>query len=329
MKKPLSLLAVLLLSYLVSGMPNRALAQGDKDKLTVAIISLTLNNLPIYVAQEKGFFAKENLFVEVVLLGASTRSIPALIGGSVQISASSAMTTIRAIEKGAGLKIVGGLVNAPVYDLISLPKYKSIKDLKGATIGVTGLITSDTVLMKEMLKANGLEYPRDYAMLAIGGSAERWIALKSGNISSGIFSPPYTFAAEDAGYTNLGATVKYAPNFTQTVFNVRTGWANEKRAVLVRFMKAVLRADRWIYSDKEDTVRIIAKKLKFSEKYSEASWRYHIEDNIIPKDGSVNLKGMEKVLQLLVEDGTLKPPLPRLDRYIDDSYLDEARRLLQ
>lgn len=34
-------------------------------------------------------------------------------------------------------------------------------------------------------------------------------------------------------------------------------------------------------------------------------------------------------MQLLVEDGTLKPPLPRHDKYIDDSYLEEAKRLLQ
>src|SRR5512142_2662768 len=85
-------------------------AQSNPDKVTVGTITLSLNNLPIYVAQDKGFFAKENLFVEAVVLGASTRAIPALIGGSTQISASSAMTTIRAIEKGASLRIVGGLI---------------------------------------------------------------------------------------------------------------------------------------------------------------------------------------------------------------------------
>ncbi|HXK26644.1 MAG TPA: ABC transporter substrate-binding protein, partial [Candidatus Binatia bacterium] len=90
-----------------------AIAQSNPDKLTIGTITLSLNNLPIYVAQDKGLFAKENIFVEAVVLNASTRAIPALIGGSTQISASAAMTTIRAIEKGAALKIVGGLINAP------------------------------------------------------------------------------------------------------------------------------------------------------------------------------------------------------------------------
>jgi len=99
------------------------------------------------------------------------------------------MTTIRAVEKGAALKIVGGLTNAPVYDLYANPKYKSLKDLKGATIGVSGLITSDTVLMKEMLKANGLEYPRDYSLRPMGIMPDRLLAMQTGSIAAGIFEP--------------------------------------------------------------------------------------------------------------------------------------------
>jgi len=304
-------------------------AQPNPDKLTIGTITLSLNNLPIYVAQDKGFFAKENLFIEAVVLNASTRAIPALIGGSTQISASAAMTTIRAIEKGAALKIVGGLINAPVYDLYAGAKYKSIKDLKGTTIGVTGLITSDTVLMKEMLKANGLEYPRDFAMLAIGGTPDRYLAMQSGNIAGGILSPPFTFAADEAGFVNLGSTAKYTPYFTQTVFNVRSEWAQEKKALLVRFLRAIVRASHFVHAQKEETVRIISKRFKFNDKHSEASWRYFISNNAIPKDGEVNAKGVDKVLQLLVEDGTLKAPPPRQDKYIDMTYLDEARRTAQ
>lgn len=304
-------------------------AQSAPDKLTIGTITLSLNNLPIYIAQDKGFFTKENIFAEVVVLNASTRAIPALIGSSIHLSASSAMTTIRAIEKGAELKIVGGLINAPVYDLFAGPKYKSIKDLKGATIGVTGLITSDTVLLKEMLKANGLEYPRDYGMIAVGGTSDRWIAMQTGNIAAGILSPPFTFAAEEAGYTNLGATAKYVPNFTQTVFNVRTKWAQEHRPLLVRFLRAIVRASHWAHTQQEDTVRIIAKRFKFNDKYSEASWRYFVATNAIPKDGDINTKGMDKIFELLAADGTLKPPLPRADKYVDVSYLDEARRNVQ
>ena len=303
--------------------------QSAPDKITLGTITLSLNNLPIYVAQDKGFFAKENIFVEAVVLNASTLAIPVLIAGSTQLSASSAMTTIRAVEKGAALKIVGGLTNAPVYDLYAGPKYKSFKDLKGASIGVSGLITSDTVIMKEMLKANGLEYPRDYSMRVMGTMPDRFLAIQTGNIAAGILSPPYTFGADDAGLVNLGATAKYTPNFVQTVFNVRADWAQDKKPLLIRFLRGILRADQWIHGQKEDSVRIIVKRLKYNEKHSEASWRFYIANNVIPKDGEINAKGMDKVLQLLQEDGTLTQPLPKAEKYVDMSYLVEARRALQ
>jgi ABC-type nitrate/sulfonate/bicarbonate transport system substrate-binding protein len=127
----------------------------------------------------------------------------------------------------------------------------------------------------------------------------------------------------------LGSTAKYTPYFTQTVFNVRSEWAQEKKALLVRFLRAIVRASHFIHAQKEETVRIIAKRFKFNDKYSEASWRYFISNNAIPKDGEVNAKGVDKVLQLLVEDGTIKSPLPRQDKYIDMTYLDEARRTAQ
>lgn len=312
-----------------AGMCEPAHAQTAPDKITLSTISISMNYLPIYVAQERGFFTKENIFLEVVVLNASTLAIPVLIAGSTQVSASSAMTTIRAVEKGAALKIVGGLTNAPVYDLYANPKYKSLKDLKGATIGVSGLITSDTVLMKEMLKANGLEYPRDYGLRAMGIMPDRLLAMQTGSIAAGILSPPYTFGADDMGLVNLGSTTKYTPNFVQTVFNIRTDFAQDKKPLLIRFLRAILHGDQWIHNQKEDTVRIIVKRLKFSEKHSEASWRYYINANAIPKDGEINPKGMDKVMQLLVEDGTLVQPLPKTDKYVDMSYIAEARRTLQ
>jgi ABC-type nitrate/sulfonate/bicarbonate transport system substrate-binding protein len=312
-----------------AGMCEPAHAQTAPDKITLSTISISMNYLPIYVAQEKGFFTKENIFLEVVVLNASTLAIPVLIAGSTQVSASSAMTTIRAVEKGAALKIVGGLTNAPVYDLYANPKYKSLKDLKGATIGVSGLITSDTVLMKEMLKANGLEYPRDYGLRAMGIMPDRLLAMQTGSIAAGILSPPYTFGADDMGLVNLGSTTKYTPNFVQTVFNIRADFAQDKKPLLIRFLRAILHGDQWIHNQKEDTVRIIVKRLKFSEKHSEASWRYYINANAIPKDGEINPKGMDKVMQLLIEDGTLVQPLPKTDKYVDMSYIAEARRTLQ
>lgn len=105
--------------------------------------------------------------------------------------------------------------------------------------------------------------------------------------------------------------------------------AQDKKPLLIRFLRAILRADQFIHNQKEETVAIIVKRFKYNEKHSEASWRYYINNNAIPKDGEINAKGMDKVLQLLQEDGTLASPLPKAEKYVDMSYLAEVRRTLQ
>jgi ABC-type nitrate/sulfonate/bicarbonate transport system substrate-binding protein len=129
-------------------------AQSAPDKITLGTITLSLDNLPICVAQEKGFFVKENIFLEAVVLNASTLAIPMLIAGAAQVAAPSAMTTIGAVENGAPLKIVGGLTNALVYDLYASPKHKTFKDFNGSTIGVAGLNTSDTMIFHPLPKTD-------------------------------------------------------------------------------------------------------------------------------------------------------------------------------
>ena len=95
----------------------------------------------------------------------------------------------------------------------------------------------------------------------MGSMPDRLLAMQTGNIAAGILSPPYTFGADEAGLVNLGATAKYTPNFVQTVFNVRADFAQDKKPLLIRFLRAILRADHWIHNQKEDTVRIIVKRL--------------------------------------------------------------------
>ena len=121
-------------------------------------------------------------------------------------------------------------------------------------------------------------------MLAIGGTPERWLAMQTGNASlAGILSPPYTFVADEAGFTNLGSTAKYTPNFTQTVFNVRANGRRRRKPYSCAFSARRCARRIGFTRRRKNTVRIIAKRFKFSEKHSEAAWRYFISNNAIPK----------------------------------------------
>ena len=89
----------------------------------------------IYVAVHKGFFAGENLDLELNFAQSGAAVTQQLTGGSLDVALSVGITDpIRAIEKGANLALVRIVGNSAPYVLIGKGGLKSIKDLKGKTI---------------------------------------------------------------------------------------------------------------------------------------------------------------------------------------------------
>ena len=91
---------------------------------------------------------------------------------------------ISAVDKGQELEVIGGIINGATYRLVATKKFQSFKDLKGATIGVSSLTSGSTVLLRLMLEKNGLNYPRDYTLLSMGGTPERFAAIEAGRMDA-------------------------------------------------------------------------------------------------------------------------------------------------
>ena len=139
-----------------SGSPSDPISMA-LDRVIIGNVSRTMEQLPNYAASDKGFFAQEVIQGDVVLIGSTDTLIQALIAGQINVAIVDPSAAINAVERGASLKIIGGTVPIAAYTLVGCPKYKSIKELKGTTIGVVSLVSGSTIFLREMLKANGLE----------------------------------------------------------------------------------------------------------------------------------------------------------------------------
>src|SRR5262245_30921928 len=96
--------------------------------LKVAVISQSANNWPLFVAEEKGFFKREGLQVEVVVSGDSARQINALAAGDYQITHQASDHFMRAVEDGKDL-FVFMTISRPIFDFIVQPEIRAISDL--------------------------------------------------------------------------------------------------------------------------------------------------------------------------------------------------------
>jgi NitT/TauT family transport system substrate-binding protein len=246
----------------------------------------------------------------------------ALVSESLYLALGSADATIAGAASGADLVAVGGVVNGLTQAIVAAKNYRSVKDLRGATIGVQVLTSGATNVLKRILKQNGLEYPADYKLLAVGGGNFNLAALTSGQIGATYLVVPLDFMAEQQGFNVLGYFKDYFPNYQLSMLAVKRGWAEKNRALLVRFLKGAVRAHRWLYANREAAIDFLAKEIPLKPELARRGWEYYTSNRIWHPNAEINLESLKFTMQVYAEQ--LKGPPPDPLKYIDPSYLQQA-----
>jgi ABC-type nitrate/sulfonate/bicarbonate transport system substrate-binding protein len=325
MKMKLSILQAFLgVAYLFFG----TVGVNAADRVIIGNVSRTVEQLPNYAASDKGFFSQEGIQGEVVLIGSTDTLIQALIAGHINVAIVDPSAAINAVERGAPLKIIGGTVPVAAYTLVACPKYKSIKELKGTTIGVVSLVSGSTVFLREMLKKEGLELNRDYSILQGGPTTQRLASLKACNTSATMVLGGDLPRVRELGFTEIARLHDYIPNLQFHSFIVDGRWAEANRQLTVRYLKAMVRAMQWAHAHKEDAADLVTKRTGIPLKYTRATVEEYLSQGIISRDGSVNREGFQRLIDLMGERLFKERPYPGPEKYLDMSYLTRAHEEL-
>src|SRR6185295_11211666 len=146
-----------ILVFLVAAFETCGAAE-DRVKVPLSASSKTLGYSPLWVAARQGFFERQGLDIQPVLIQGADKSLMALVGGSVAISGAAADAPINAVERGVDLVSIGGVINGLTHMIMGGKNYKTYEDLRGATIGSSGLTSGTALVLRRVLKAKGLEY---------------------------------------------------------------------------------------------------------------------------------------------------------------------------
>jgi len=320
---------VIAISLLLAAVSSALAQERDKAKFPVSASSKTLGYSPLWVAQKQGFFDRQGLDVQLVLISGADRSVMALVGGSVFVSTGAIDATIGAVEQGMDLVSIGGIINGLTHMIMGAKKFRTYEDLRGATIGSSGLTSGTAFVLRRVLQAKGLQYPRDYTLVNVGGSAQAFMALTAGKIDAAIIAIPLSFNAAEQGYNVIGRVVDVIPNYQLTDISAKRSWAEKNRPLLVRFMKAMVLSMRWLYDNKEAAIEFLAKEMKLKPDHARKGWEYYTENRIWHPDADTNIEGVKTVIQIYAERVQMKGPLPNPSKYVDQSYLKEALRELK
>jgi len=298
------------------------------DRVVIGNVSRTVEQLPNYAATDKGFFAQEGIQGDVVLIGSTDTLIQALIAGHVQVAIVDPSAAINAVERGAALKIIGGTVPIAAYTLVGCPKYKAIKDLRGTTIGVVSLVSGSTIFLREMLKAEGLELNRDYAIIQNGPTTQRLASLKACNTSATMILGGDLPRSRELGFPEIARLHDYIPNLQFHSLIVDGHWAETHSQLVVRYLKAMVRAMQWAHADHEQAANLVTKRTGIPLKYTRVTVDEYLSQGIISRDGSVNRDGFQRLIDLMGERLFKSRPYPAPEKYLDLSYLRRAHQEL-
>ncbi len=318
--RPGSILRLLIFAVLV-GSPCFA---QEKVRFPIGESSKTLSYGPLWIASKMGFFEREGLDVPIITMRGSPLTIQALTADSIYVANATVDTLIAAYEKGADITMIGGLINGLGLSMIGGKPYKTYADLRGTTIGMQTLTSGTGFALRLVLKAHGLEYPRDYKLLNIGGASDRYQALTSGQISSAPVGVPLDLVAKQQGFNIIGYFADDQPNFQFNVYIVKRSWAEKNRTLVVRFMKTMVATMRWMMDNRETACAYLSKEMTISIEHCRYAADYNWKNRIWDRNADLNVEGVRTVIKITAEQGILKEPLPQPSKYIDSSYLKQA-----
>jgi ABC-type nitrate/sulfonate/bicarbonate transport system substrate-binding protein len=331
MRKRIALTIALFLYSL--GIVCIAPAQGASALTTLKVnLFVGVQNLPLYAAQQEGFFAKRGLIVEPVRTPNSTVQREGLANGAFDIVQSSVDNAIDMIDVGKKdvLIVAGG--SDSLNELMVRPEVKSYDDLRGKTFVIDAPDTAYVFVLYKLLSVKGLQRS-DYHTLPIGACTERMAAMQEdpSNRVAALFNSPCNRLLERSGFKSWGRVVDVIGPYQGDGTFVMRQWASAHSDFLINYLQSLIEGYRWASepSNHDKAVAVLMKALNIDQNLAERA----IESGVGPNGGlTPDLKfdpaAFRNVQQIRVDaiGGSINA---NIHRYYDSTFYDKAIAGLQ
>jgi NitT/TauT family transport system substrate-binding protein len=172
MRRVVALLQIILFGYPLS-FPSKVASQ--QKPLRIAIPSISIQEIPLVIAQKRGFFAAQGLAVELIQIAGSPATA-ALVAGEVDyITHNSRVIAFAALN--GRLRVVFNHASKPHYYLVTAPEIRDGKQLRGHIVGISAFGGVSFHLTKIVLESFGLSHQKDVTIRAMGQDALRVAAM--------------------------------------------------------------------------------------------------------------------------------------------------------
>ncbi len=285
-------------------------ASGEAGRVRVAMPSTTHAVLAFSTSRDKGYYRDEGLDVELILMSAPIAS-RALLSGDVDV-ATVGGAGLPPVLSGAPLRFIFTTYNRPMFWLFGKAEIRSVKELKGKKVGVSGIGSGPDSLLREALRRNALE-GRDVAILSLGVMPTIYSGLQSGVVDAAMLSPPFTFRAEEDGFRELIAFPKQDLVEMQGSILIKESFLQSDPATLEKFIRATYKGFLYIKQNRSGTIPILGRYLQVKEELAAKAYEQVVRP-AMTQDGTLNEEMQKKAVENVLKRLDLKeaPPLSRI-----------------
>ena len=294
------------------------------QSLKIPYVSLSPTAGPLWITYEAGIFKKNGINAELLYIPGGSVIIQSIMSGDVKVANMAPPSAIGAWAKGAELTLIASGVDQLLETVVTGPSIKQPSELKNKKIGVSRFGSLTDMALREALRHYKLTPDKDVTILQTGGEATRFAALTSGAIDGAMLSGDKKVLAEKMGYhvtIDLSQLPIYYP--VNGVIASKKFLATSPD-VAKNFLKSWVEGIKVFKTDKELTLKILAKYLKLSDRdVLEKSWEIYR-----PVYKKLPYGDKRAVKFALDQMGKEVPDPARLnaDDFIDNSILSELEK---
>ena len=305
--------ALVLVAAGCAGGDEAAGGEAGTQTVNLVLASSAVNFLPVYVAEDKGFFAQCGIDVEETTTKGGADAVRAAAAGDADVIGTLPEEPIAAIAQGARMKIIGATNNQNVYRLYVTDDINSVADFAGQRVGMLSQGNGTDIQLQWLLDNQG-QGVANTQLVAAGGNAERLAAVKTGQVKGTLLSQPTDVQAEQEGLKHLLDMRDVIPAYNHEVLTATQSAIDDKPEALDCFMRSVGQAVGWIGQNPQEAVQIAAARTEIAPDVAQQAFDF--QKDTYPEGGAADPAGLQWTLDALAEYGHMEgDPLTLEDVY--------------
>lgn len=269
-------LFAVLAAVLCSAYANGVQAASAGRTVVIAHAAMNARVAPLWVARDRGFFAKYGVNADTIFVRGAPTLVAAMQSNEIDVGYTGGTAVVGAVANGADLKVLSAFTNRVTYDLMVKPGIKRPEDLRGKIFGIQsigGTVWMGAILALEHLK---LDAERDKInIIAVGDQNVLAQALEAGTIDATVLDGVQSRRLSALGFLTLADLNKANLPILSSGFVMREPNIQKNPQLAENIMKAVIEGAAFSLSlsQKPNTLKILQKYLRVSEKDAEEGYR--------------------------------------------------------